>query len=114
MVNLDRFRWPATSVDRCIQQYALATLFISTRGNETLFDSEGHMTGDDECTRFSSVSSACDGSFETLELRYNRLDGSLSPEIAMLSKLGKKMIRPKRTFARGSPSLFPTLTIILG
>ena len=84
--------------------------------NETLFDSEGYMTGDDECTRFSSVSSACDddGSFETLELRYNRLDGSLSPEIAMLSKLGKKMIRPKRTFARGSPSLFPTLTIILG
>ena len=74
------------------------------------------MTGDDECTRFSSVSSACDddGSFETLELRYNRLDGSLSPEIVMLSKLGRNMIQPKRTFARCSPSLFPTLTIILG
>ena len=75
MVNLDRFRWPATSVDRSIQRYALATRFISTRGIETLFDSEGYMTGDG----FSSVSSACDddddGSFETLELRCNRLDG---------------------------------------
>ena len=115
MVNLDRFRWPATSVDRFIQRYALATLFISTRGNETWFDSEGWMTGDDECTWFSSVSSACDddGSYETLELRYNRLDGPLPPEIAMLSKLGKNVIRPKCALARCSPSIpsIPSLTV---
>ena len=76
------------------------------------------MTGEDECTWFSSVSSACDddddGSFETLELRCNRLDGSLPPEIVMLSKLGRNVIRPKRAFARGSSALFLTLSIILG
>ena len=65
-------------------------------------DTEGWMTRDD---KNSTVSSACDDnwSYKTLELRYNRLDGSLPPEIAMLSKLGKNVIGPKHTFARVVP-----------
>ena len=72
-----------------LQRFALATLFFGAKG-EKWDENNGWLSGDDECTWFSSsADSPCDenGNLISLSLRSNNLVGELPAEIAVLRSL---------------------------
>jgi hypothetical protein len=76
-----------SSIQKTIQRYALAVFYYSTSG-ETWTKSYGWLTGQDECTWFSSAANpVCDesGVFLRLQLTDNNLAGSVPSELALLS-----------------------------
>ena len=82
-----------TDEERLLQRYALATLFYATTG-DSWASNELWLSSDDECMWFSSTTKSsghCDagGKYIELNLRDNNLDGSVPPEIALLSDLSK-------------------------
>lgn len=73
--------------DRIIQRYVLATLFFSTRG-EGWTANENWLSDGDECLWFSRTpGSICDpdGAVQMLNLEYNNMEGTIPPEIGILS-----------------------------
>ena len=76
---------------RIVQRYALATLYLSTDG-ENWFNNENWLSDEDECTWYSiSVSSNgpcnANGFMTSMDLSFNDLNGRLPPEIGLLSRL---------------------------
>jgi hypothetical protein len=70
------------------QRFALATFFFSTNG-EKWRRNDGWLSVDDECQWYTtgSTASPCDqdGLYSSLKLNFNDLDGSIPPELALLS-----------------------------
>ncbi|KAL3915551.1 MAG: hypothetical protein SGILL_005597 [Bacillariaceae sp.] len=96
------FQWLSRPINegfsnsRMLQRYALATLYYATGGERGGWTSSSlWLTGSDECKWFTSskMDSICinDGAEEEqylqLDLRQNGLEGSLPPEVSMLSML---------------------------
>ena len=70
-----------------IQRYALATLYLSTSGYQWT-NSQGWLTEQDECDWFndSDYNGRCvNGELGRLYLHFNNLQGTLPPELALLS-----------------------------
>jgi len=91
--HADLFQTDLSSPDmrrRIAQQFALATLFYAT-GGEQWTQSNGWLTVSDECKWISSFAQAvgvCRSNIiRRLHLPFHRLKGSLPPEIALLSDL---------------------------
>ena len=74
-----------------LQRYSLATLYYSTEGSDGWIQNSDWLSDRPECEWFSAASVPCpDGSnVAFLDLRYNRLRGSLPPELGLLSQLRK-------------------------
>jgi Leucine-rich repeat (LRR) protein len=74
------------STDRIIQRHVLATFYYSTRG-ELWLTSTDWISDEDECTWYTRASSPCgeEGDFQSLELYYNNVQGSIPPDLALLS-----------------------------
>eukprot|EP00977_Amphora_coffeiformis_P011385 scaffold2753_cov154-Amphora_coffeaeformis.AAC.8 len=86
--------WELYSDSRKIQRYALAVLFISTRGSEDWRESSGWMTDEHECSWYtSSMGQICSQDTEPrselliLHLEQNGLRGTLPAEVALLENL---------------------------
>jgi hypothetical protein len=77
-----------------IQRYALATLYYSTRG-ESWKRRDSWLSDEGVCDKWyqdldSTINCTTDGAVSHLDLRWNNLQGSIPPEIGMLSdSLGK-------------------------
>lgn len=82
------------SDERKIQRYALATLYLSTNGDDWT-DNADWMTDRSECLWFNKIPKAQDICSNTtylanLDLEDNNLSGTLPVEIALLTSLGKQ------------------------
>jgi hypothetical protein len=97
------FKWMVTdnalfrpnSDEQIIQRYALATLFNSTHGDNWL-EKELWLDDDDECGRWKTPggSLVCtDSEASQLFLSSNNLQGTVPPEIGLLSKLGEFIVK---------------------
>jgi hypothetical protein len=92
---------------RLLQRFALATFFYSTHG-EGWFLRTDWLSDTDECSWYSrSPRAPCDqfGSFQSLELDYNNLNGRVPPELGLLSN------SLERVLLRGGPSSFTSGTL---
>jgi Leucine-rich repeat (LRR) protein len=76
-----------------LQRYALATFYFSTNGSQWK-DNLLWLSDEEECTWFSEIRAACEhrkrepgGTFRRLELYFNNVQGTIPPEIALLSDL---------------------------
>eukprot|EP00934_Nitzschia_sp_Nitz4_P004080 Nitzschia sp. Nitz4//scaffold228_size32365//1941//8051//NITZ4_007904-RA/size32365-snap-gene-0.26-mRNA-1//1//CDS//3329542813//4070//frame0 len=89
------FEWLSSSVnewvtddDQLLQRYALATLYYSAGGSQWS-SKRSWLSATDECAWFSSTTSdtICDlfGNIIELNLNGNNLEGTIPPEIALLS-----------------------------
>lgn len=76
------------SKNRLKQRYAMATLFYSTDGDGWM-SKRGWLTDSNECSWFSKAGArgTCDedNALKNLELDYNDLNGTLPPELGLLS-----------------------------
>ena len=104
--------------EKIIQRYALATLYFSTNG-----DSWEHnkfwMDNGEECGRWQTgyietVICTAAGALIDLDLSENYLNGTLPPEIGLLSSLGKFVIDERMTlyFAR-MPNCVTTFHLVI-
>ena len=99
-----------------IQRFALAALFYSTGGDTSWTNSGFWLTNVDECLWFST-STACtsDKTFVTLALDNNRLQGTIPPEIGLLTSLTSVSLRnPIDSTTKLSGSLPAQLGAIVG
>ncbi|GKZ00872.1 hypothetical protein MPSEU_001038900 [Mayamaea pseudoterrestris] len=92
------------NVEALVQKYAMATIYFGTNRNESWTNTRGWLSNESECTWWartmnhtnddddilsSSVVNSCnsDGRITKLSLSGNSLQGSLPPEIGMLTSL---------------------------
>lgn len=71
-----------------ISRYVLATLYYSTGGNSTWLKEDLWLSDADECDWFTQARSrpcSDSGQFQILQVSYNNLEGSLPPELGILS-----------------------------
>jgi hypothetical protein len=85
-----------------IQRYALATLYFSTNGDT--WENKAHWMDDgNECDRWQDTSNdtkiTCtdNGTLVELDLSSNGLQGTIPPEIGLLTSLGKFVIEERMT-----------------
>jgi len=79
----------ASDETRLLRRFALATFYYSMSGENWILQ-DGWMSDSDECSWYTSGSSACnkDGSFVLLSLINNKLEGARIPrELALVDKL---------------------------
>jgi Leucine-rich repeat (LRR) protein len=77
---------PGYAPEKIIQRYALSTFYYSTSGDDW-YENDLWLSSEDECLWFQRRSrSVCSmGKIKRLEIYYNDLDGSIPPELALLS-----------------------------
>jgi hypothetical protein len=78
------------SKSKIVQRWVLAVLFFVTNDDSSWYESDDWLRFTDECTWFSKASgSICnsDGFLMTLDLQDNGLEGTLPPQISVLSNL---------------------------
>ena len=107
--NLDSY-----SEERLIQRYSLATLFYSA-GGASWSENGLWLSDEDECDWYSRAPNPCGpgDSFRRLELFFNNAEGTIPPEIALLSnRLVSIDISggPLRVLTGGLPSEYGLLT----
>jgi Leucine-rich repeat (LRR) protein len=75
------------SEEQIIQRYVLATFYFSTGGDGWLENSLW-LSNEDECMWYSRAVSPCgtESNLQRLELYYNNVQGTIPPEIALLSR----------------------------
>jgi hypothetical protein len=96
------------SNDRIIQRWVLAVLFYSTNG-DAWQNADGWLTSLDECSWFTtSGGGICDdqGRITHVELRDNKLEGTLPRELSLLSNsLGKSSNPTMDPLSRWAPAI---------
>jgi hypothetical protein len=81
------------SNETIIQRYALATLYYSTNG-DIWDESPSWLDNGEECSGWGVTCTETDAVSE-LDLSYNNLNGTLPPEIGLLTLLGKCVLWKK-------------------
>jgi hypothetical protein len=100
---------------RILQRYALATLYFSSNGGAWLVN-DMWLTNQSECEWYSKAGSggACNSNNEmvNLELDGNNLDGTIPPELGLLSELERLTLRggPEKNLSGTVPSELGFLT----
>jgi hypothetical protein len=102
------------SEEQILRRYALATLYYSTNGSEWTRN-ELWLSNEDECDWYSRSRNACGlgRNFQRLELYFNNAQGTLPPELALLSNTLERMDisgGPQRTLTGSLPAEFGELT----
>ena len=93
-----------------MQRFVMATLFLSTEG-PTWRRKDGWLSDTDECTWYSSTVSSCDdnGVLRELDLRDNRMAGTLPVEVSWLHSLTRLDLR-ENDISGSLPSQLGSLT----
>jgi hypothetical protein len=76
------------SDETIIQRYALATLYYSTKG-DSWDDNTLWLDSVEECSGWFELSCTTSGTLTVLGLRWNNLEGTVPPEIGLLTSLGE-------------------------
>jgi hypothetical protein len=92
------FNWMVTnstnietlSNETIIQKYALATLYYSANGDSWYMNTLW-LDSDDECNGWWGVSCTNTGAVSQLALYSNNLEGTVPPEIGLLTLLGERV-----------------------
>jgi hypothetical protein len=74
--------------EKIVQRYALATLYYSANG-DSWNRKDYWLTDNEECGTWQSLTCTDNGTVSNLDLRDNNLNGTIPPEIGLLTTLGE-------------------------